>query len=94
MDNQFDQIFDCVTIGSTVLHQFESYLQLLSCMNILCSLRKQRDFEIGISMLCFRRRPQQVISAYRTVTSNVLSDENDKLCIFQILPVDDPRSYV
>ena len=58
MDNQFDQIYDCVTIESTVLHQFESYVQCLSCMNILCSFRKRgglkRDFEIGISISCFQ----------------------------------------
>ena len=57
MDNQFDQIYDCVTIESTVLHQFESYLQHLSCMNILCSLSKRgglkKDSEIGISILRF-----------------------------------------
>ena len=39
MDNKFDQIYDCITIESTVLHQFESYLHL-SCMNNLYSLRK------------------------------------------------------
>ena len=54
MDNQFDQIYDCVTIESTVLHQSESYLQRLSCMNILCSLRKRGGFKRD------QRRPQQV----------------------------------
>ena len=45
---------------ASLLSQFKSYLQCVSCMNILCSLRKEgglkRDFEI----LCFRRRPQHV----------------------------------
>ena len=65
MDNKFDKTYDCVTNESTVLHQFFlSYLQCLSCMNILCSLLKRGgfkgDLEIGISILCFRRHPRQV----------------------------------
>ena len=67
MDNQFDQIYDCVTIES-----IESYLQLLSCMNILCSLRERgrlkRDFDIGISILCFKGLPQQISLRPCTVT--------------------------
>ena len=42
MDYQFDQTYDCFTIESNVLHQFESYLQRLFCTNICCSLRKNR----------------------------------------------------
>ena len=64
MDSQFDQIYECVTIEYTVLHQFKSYLQRLLYMNSVYSLRKRgrlkRDFEIGISIPCFLRRPQQV----------------------------------
>ena len=62
MDYQFDHY--CFTIGSDDLHQFESYLLLLSCTNILCSLNKRGglkiNFEMGISNLCFRQYPQQV----------------------------------
>ena len=58
MDYQFDQVYDCVTIESNVLHQTESYLQSLSVMNILCSLHKRGGlkikFEIEILILCFR----------------------------------------
>ena len=43
------------------MHQFESYyLRRLSCINYFCSLRYRGglkiNFEIGISILCFRRR--------------------------------------
>ena len=58
------QIYDCVTIESNVLHQFESYLQRLFCINILWSLRKRGrlkiDIEFGISIPCFWQCPQQV----------------------------------
>ena len=73
MDNQFDQIYDCVTIESTVLHQFESYLQHLSCMNILCSLRKRGGSEIGISIQRFDDVRNKSVSAHCTMTSNVLT---------------------
>ena len=76
MDYHFDQIYtgNCVTIESNVFHQFKFHLQRLSCMNILCSLRKRGgleiDFEIGIPILCFRRRPQKkLVSAHCTVMS-------------------------
>ena len=48
MDYQFDQIYDYVTIESNVLHQFESYSQRLSCMNILCSLRKRGILKMSL----------------------------------------------
>ena len=61
MDYQFDLIYNCITVMSIVLHQYESYLQRLFCMNIICSLCKRGglkiDIENGISILCFRRRP-------------------------------------
>ena len=64
MDYQFDKIYDYVTIESNVLHQSEFYFQRLSRMNILYSLLKRGglkiNFEIVISILCFRRCPQQV----------------------------------
>ena len=63
-------IYVCVNTDSNVLHQFlclsciNTYLQRLSCIHILCSLRKRgglkKDFEFRISILCFRQRPQQV----------------------------------
>ena len=72
MDYQFDKIYDYVTIESNVLHQFESYSQRLSCMNILCSLRERgrlkRDFDIGILILCFKGRPEQISLRPCTVT--------------------------
>ena len=46
----------CVTIGSNVLHQYESYLPVesISCINSFCSLREtgglKINFEIGNSI--------------------------------------------
>ena len=101
MDYQFDQIYDYVTIESNVLHQFESYSQRLSCMNILCSLRKRGIlkivFEIGILILCFQQRPQQV--SLRPLHCDIdcfeyVKDENHKGCTFPIFSVNVPRSYI
>ena len=65
MENDFDSKYHCVPIEYNVLHQFESYLERLSWIDILCSLHKRGwlkiVFVIVISTLCFRRRPQQVI---------------------------------
>ena len=38
----------------------------------------------------------KLVSAHCTVTTNVLTmkDENHKQCIFPILPVNDPQSYM
>ena len=71
MDNQFDQIFDCVTIESTVLHQFESYLQCLSCMNFLWSLRKRSGLKGEFQSYVFDDVRNKLVSAHCTVTSNV-----------------------
>ena len=49
-----------ITIESNVVHQFECYLQRLSCMIILCSLRTRGWIENRISILWFRRLPQKV----------------------------------
>ena len=60
----------------------------LHCVNTSSGLKL--NFDKGISIQCFRRRPQQVkVSAHCTMTSNVLTetDENHKRCIFPILPV-------
>ena len=54
MGYQFGFIYYCFANESHVLHQFEPYLQCLSYINILCSLRKtgglKIDLEIGISI--------------------------------------------
>ena len=38
MDYHFDSIHHCVIIESNALHQFESHLERLFCINSLCSL--------------------------------------------------------
>ena len=66
MDNDFNSINYYVTIKNNdyVLCRIVSYLERLSYRNIFCSLHKTRGlknvFEIGISILCFQRRTQQV----------------------------------
>ena len=66
MDNDFNSINYYVTIKNNdyVLCRIVSYLERLSYRNIFCSLHKTRGlkmvFEIGISILCFQRRMQQV----------------------------------
>ena len=63
MDNHFSSNKHCVTIKYNAQYHFESYLERLSWINIFCSLHETDGlkiyFEIGISILCFRRRPQQ-----------------------------------
>ena len=63
MDYHFGLIYNCVTTDSNILHQFQPYLQRLSCKNALFSLRirggLKKDFEFSISILCYRRRPIQ-----------------------------------
>ena len=63
MDNHFNSKNHCVTIESNVWHQFEYYLECLSCINIFWSLGEtgglKIDFEFGKSILCFRQHPQQ-----------------------------------
>ena len=51
----------------------------------------RREFQSNI----FDDVRNKLVSAHCTVTSNVLTviDENYKLCIFLILPVNVPRSY-
>ena len=84
MDNHFQSINHGVTIESYFLHQFESYVEPLSFIIILCSLREKGrlniDFEIGISILFDEVRNKLVSN----LTSNVLNatDENHKHCIF------------
>ena len=64
MDNHFNSENHCITIESNVWHQFEYYLERLSCINIFWSLLEtgglKIDFEIGISILRFRLHSQQV----------------------------------
>ena len=66
MDNHFNSENHCITIESNVWHQFEIYLEPLSCKNIFWSLLEtdglKIDFEIGISILGFRLCQQQVSS--------------------------------
>ena len=100
-------IYVCVNADSNVLHQFlclsciNTYLQRLSCIHILCSLRKRgglkKDFEFRISILCFRQRPQQV--SLRPLHCDIdcfeyVKDENHKGCTFPIFSVNVPRSYI
>ena len=59
MDNHFNSNKNFVTIKYNAQYNFESYLECLSCINIFCSLHETDGLKIGISILCFRRRPQQ-----------------------------------
>ena len=99
MDYQFGLIYDCITTDSNVLHQFKSYLQSLSCINILCSVHKRgglkKDFEIRISIHVFNDVSNKLVFAHCTVTFNVLTvaDGNLKRCIFPIFPVNVQQSY-
>ena len=52
MDNQFDQTYDCVTIKSTVLHQFKSYLQRFSCI-FSVPLRKRGGLKMEFQSYVF-----------------------------------------
>ena len=49
MDYHFDQIYDCITIESNVLYKSEFNSRCLSCMNILCSLRKRSGLKIDLN---------------------------------------------
>ena len=64
MDNYFKTVNNCVTIESYILNHSKPYLERSLCKIILSSLSKTNGskfyFEIGISILCFRRRPQQI----------------------------------
>ena len=57
MDNYFKTVNNCVTIESYILNQIKSYL-----FRTLSETVDQKFtlIEIGISILCFRRRPQQI----------------------------------
>ena len=94
MDHHFYLIYHCVSFESYVLHEFESYLEHLSCINILCAVLERGglkiDIEIGLSVICFQRRPQQV--CLRQLHCDVECFEIHKRCIFPILPVNVPRS--
>ena len=96
MDYQFCQIYDYVTIESNVLHQLESYLQLSSCMNILCSLHRKGglkiDIEIGISIQYFRLRLQQI--SLHPLHCDVECFDFDRRKSQKMLPVNVPRSEI
>ena len=76
MNNQFDQLYDCVTIESIVLHNFESYLHRLSCMHIPCCVNETdwkgtliSEFQSHV----FDDFSNMLVSAHCTMTSNVLT---------------------
>ena len=58
MDYHFESIHYCLIIESNVLHQFESHLERLFAQ--IVSVHWLKIVEIEISILCFRRHPQQV----------------------------------
>ena len=57
IDIHFSSKNPCITIESNDLHQFEYYLEGLSCLNIFWSLCEtgglETDFEIRISIFMF-----------------------------------------
>lgn len=61
LDNNFNSTYHCVTIEYDVLHQSESYIKCLTCINVFWSVYEtgglKIEFEIGISIMCFRGRP-------------------------------------
>ena len=61
LDNNFNSTYHCVTIEYDVLHQSESYIKRLTCINVFSSVHEtdglKIEFEIGISIMCFRGRP-------------------------------------
>ena len=88
IDYNFYLIYHCITFRSNVLYQCLSYLECLSSINILCSLRKEVDLKSTLKSefysFVFNDVRNKLISAHCTVTSNVLTvtDKNFE-CIFQ-----------
>ena len=68
----------------------------LYCKIFPDSLRTHKWIETQLSIHCFADIHNNLVSAHCTVTLNVLTvtDENYKQCIFPILPVNVPRSYL
>ena len=82
MDYHFDSIHHCAIIESNVLHQFESRLERLSCINSLCSLvenRGNRNFQ----SYAFDDIRNKCVSTHSTVTSDILTVRITNVVYFQ-----------